>query len=207
MHELQLDAPRRSFARVGGRRRPRAWESTRSLCRFAGVLAALSACAPPAADAHAPDPAARALPRDATKTVEAFVGKWTFSGTFTESGHAPVSTREEIECTVTALGRAVYCRDVSPDGTFEESQLIAYDHVERRVRVILVNSHGEVSDHRCAWTDEHTLACEPLTLGEGSLRLVHTVTITADGNRSTFHELGEGERGFVFHAEGHRVGR
>jgi hypothetical protein len=170
---------------------------------FVVLLFPLVGCASPLPATAPASPGA--LPPEVKKTVDAFAGTWLFKGTFTLSGSAPEGTTENLVCTKTALGRGVYCHDVSP-GAFEESQLIAYDKRSGRVRFMIVASNGEVSDRVCRWTDDRTLACEPYAAGTGADQMLDTVTMTLDGNRGRYHSTGTlGGKAFDFDAVGERT--
>lgn len=112
--------------------------------------------------AYADSPAS--TPPEVSKTVEAFVGKWTIQAEVTLPGAKPTKFSALIDCTKTAGGRAVYCHSPmtkTPFGDMELSTLISYNVGDQRWHNFEVTSQGDVHDHRCKWVDDKTSVCDP----------------------------------------------
>ncbi len=121
----------------------------------------------PARAAAAPaQPAPAPPPPEVKKTVDAFVGTWTFDGNLTlPGGAAPVKVKETFTCKKVAGGRVVSCSGsakVPGMGKMEDVALVTYDAEGKKVRFVGMNSMGEVHDHMCTWKDDKSLGCEPL---------------------------------------------
>ena len=132
------------------------WSGT---CRAitCGVLLAM----PLAAHADTAAPA----PPEVKKTVEAFTGNWTLTGTDLEPGaQAPAPVKATLECKPAALGLAVNCRitaEVS-GSRVEAAAIIGYSPDEHAVRWMEISSSGEYHDHRGVWKGNE-IEFEPLT--------------------------------------------
>jgi len=107
----------------------------------------------------------RAAPPEVRKTVDAFAGHWTLTGTDMEPGaKTPVSVRAIVDCKPAALGAAVTClieADIS-DTHVEAAAVIGYSPDEHLVRWMEISSTGEYHDHRGPWKDNE-IQFEPLT--------------------------------------------
>jgi hypothetical protein len=100
---------------------------------------------------------AAAIPPEVKKTVAALLGHWVLTGTDTESGEAPMHFKLRMDCTSTALGKAVIAHFFGrlPDlGRFEASTVIGYSPEEQVVRWMEITSTGEYHDHRGRWHGE-----------------------------------------------------
>jgi len=113
--------------------------------------------------AHA-DGAPRSLP-EVRKTVDAFAGHWTLTGTDLEPGATtPAVVNGTMDCKPAALGAAVSCliaADIS--GTrIEAATVIGYSPDDHLVRWMEISSTGEYHDHRGQWKGNQ-IAFRPLT--------------------------------------------
>lgn len=119
------------------------------------------------ADKKAPA-APPAPPPEVKKTVDAFVGTWTFEGNVMLPGaKAPLKATESITCRSAAGGRAAACSgkaNIPGLGAMEDDALVTYDAEAKNVRFVGMDSMGEVHDHICAWKDDKTLACQTLNI-------------------------------------------
>lgn len=119
------------------------------------------------ADKKAPA-APAAPPPEVKKTVDAFVGSWTFEGNVMLPGaKAPIKATETITCRAAAGGRAAACTgkaNVPGLGALEDDALVTYDAEAKNVRFVGMDSMGEVHDHICAWKDDKSLACQTLNV-------------------------------------------
>jgi hypothetical protein len=99
------------------------------------------------------------------KTVDAFAGHWTLTGTDVEPGAKnPAPVRAIVDCKPAALGAAVNCliaADIS--GTHvEAATVVGYSPDEGLVRWMEISSTGEYHDHRGPWKG-NDIQFEPLT--------------------------------------------
>ena len=106
-----------------------------------------------------------APPSEVKKTVDAFTGHWTLSGTDMEPGaKGPAPVKAVLDCKPAALGAAVSCTitaDIS--GTrVEAASVIGYSPDEHVVRWMEISSSGEFHDHRGIWKG-NVIDFEPLT--------------------------------------------
>jgi hypothetical protein len=79
------------------------------------------------------------------------------------------------------MGRGLSCTDratIPGMGKTEYAYLIGYDVDTKAVHLYAVGSPGEVHDHKCTWSDEKTLACEPLKATMGGGPLTEEITFT-----------------------------
>ena len=127
-------------------------------CVIGSILMALAAPAAFADDAPS-------LPPEVKKTVDAFVGHWTLTGTDMEPGaKAPAPVKAVIDCKSAANGLAVNClthADVS-GSPVEAASVIGYSPDEHVVRWMEISSSGEYHDHRGVWKGNE-IDFEPLT--------------------------------------------
>jgi hypothetical protein len=150
----------------------------------------------------APPQAARSL--EIARTAQALVGRWTGSMTAT----TPQRTETfpwSIECRPVALGGGAACtmEGTASIGPLAQSCLLAYDPEGKAVHLMCVTSMGEVHDHKGRWTDDRTLAFEPLRGGMAdqvvtetlawwfpeSTRVVMRSTVEMDGGASMSFEF------------------
>jgi hypothetical protein len=61
-------------------------------------------------------------------------------------------------------------------GALEQACLVAYDPAGRAVHYMCVTSMGEVHDHKGLWSDDATLAFEPLVGGLEGRTMTETIT-------------------------------
>jgi hypothetical protein len=99
------------------------------------------------------------------KTVDAFAGHWTLTGTDVEPGAKnPAPVKAIVDCKPAALGAAVNCliaADMS--GTHvEAATVVGYSPDEGVVRWMEISSTGEYHDHRGPWNGNQ-IQFEPLT--------------------------------------------
>jgi len=128
------------------------------LRRIFGVLLAV-----PSLLAHADD--APPAPPEVKKTVDAFSGHWTLTGTDREPGATtPAAVKGTMDCKPAALNAAVSCliaADIS--GTrIEAATVIGYSPDEHLVRWMEISSTGEYHDHHGRWKGNQ-IGFEPLT--------------------------------------------
>jgi hypothetical protein len=128
--------------------------------RHAITCAALAAASLAAHAENAP-----VAPPEVKRTVDAFTGHWSLTGTDLEPGakeSAPV--KATLDCKPAALGAAVNClisADVSGSHV-EAASVIGYSPDEHVVRWMEISSSGEYHDHRGVWKGNE-IQFEPLT--------------------------------------------
>ncbi len=125
--------------------------------------------AAPKADKGAAMPAPPPPSPEVKQTVDAFVGTWTFEGTVTGMGPAPIKVKETVVCKKAAGGRVAACSGKGPlpgGGTYEDSALVTWSDGDKAVRFVGMSSMGEVHDHKCTWKDDKNLTCDPLSTTE-----------------------------------------
>lgn len=113
-----------------------------------------------------------APPPEVKRTVNAFVGTWTFEGTVTGAPgmKEPVKVKETMVCKKAAGGLVASCvgsGNVPGLGRMEDVLLATYDVEGKAVRIVGMSSMGEVHDHKCAWKDEKSMSCDPLAIVAG----------------------------------------
>lgn len=120
------------------------------------------------------------------KTVDAFAGTWTGTGDVVLPGKPPVSVTLTIDCTKTALGRAVVCtyRGKTALGPTEATLLVGYDELGKAVHIMAVTSDGEVHDHACQWKAD-LIACDLYKGGMGSLPITEELAIKVESKKLT----------------------
>lgn len=131
-------------------------------------------------------PAARAqtaggaTPPEVKKTVDAFLGSWSVTGTDKEPGsEEPVGFIISIDCARAALGAAVSCRfagELPGVGPIEASSVIGYSPDEKVVRWMEISSTGEYHDHRGRWKGDE-IDFEPLTFSIGGAKATERLTV------------------------------
>jgi hypothetical protein len=148
------------------------------LTLFSGVHAARAeSAAPPAPELK--------------KTVDAFAGKWVYDTTVTMPGGKPVKTKLSMDCRKTAAGKAVSCLwsgNIPGDGPFEGTAVVGFDTFGKSVHFMGIFSDEEVHDHKCAWKG-NTLGCETLKGGMGGGPVTEDISLSFDGNKSTFSSV------------------
>jgi hypothetical protein len=120
-------------------------------------------------------------PPEMKRTVDAFAGRWTFTGTITlpDGKSAPVKTK--LTCTKAAGGKAVSCvedGEVTGLGPMHAAYLVGYDTFSKRVHFMAMTSDEAVHDHPCTWTSEHQLTCEPLKGGMNGQAITEEFTVS-----------------------------
>jgi len=98
------------------------------------------------------------------KTVDAFAGHWTLTGTDREPGATtPATVNATMDCKSAALNAAVTCliaADIA--GTrIEAATIIGYDPDDHLVRWMEISSTGEYHDHHGRWKGNQ-IRFEPL---------------------------------------------
>jgi hypothetical protein len=99
------------------------------------------------------------------RIVDAVVGRWTGSMKVNVPGAAPESFPWSVDCRPVALGTGAACtmEGRASIGDLAQACLVASDPWSHEVHYMCVTSMGEVHDHRGRWTDDATIAFEPLT--------------------------------------------
>src|SRR5262245_20319149 len=117
-------------------------------------------------------------PQEIKRTVDAFVGHWTLTGTDVEPGaKAPAPVKATLDCKPAALGAAVNCliaADVSGSHV-EAASVIGYSPDEHVVRWMEISSSGEYHDHRGIWKGSE-IQFEPLTYTVSGAKLTEYFT-------------------------------
>jgi hypothetical protein len=99
---------------------------------------------------------------DGAKTLERFIGDWTFDGTLTIEGNALPMTGE-WSFTGVAGGwgvRGAMTSEVEGLGSYEEDDLVGFDQETGKVHIYSVTNSAAVHDHVGEWSDENTLQAE-----------------------------------------------
>lgn len=149
-----------------------------ALCSFLALGSLNAATGKPAA--------APALPPDVTKTINMLNGKWTLETTMTPPDGKPLKFPETIDCHKGAGGRSAVCVDRSSppgQGPTEYDYLIGFDTDTKIAHLFAVGSPGEVHDHRCRWSGDKVLDCEPLEATLDGQPIKETFSLTFDGNK------------------------
>jgi len=119
-------------------------------------------------------------PPEVKKTVDAFAGRWTLTGSATEADtKSALSVRATMDCKSAALGAAVNCliaADIS-GSRIEAAAVIGYSPDERSVRWMEISSSGEYHNHRGPWRGE-TIQFEPLSYTAGGARMIEYFTVS-----------------------------
>ena len=153
-------------------------------------------------------PAAPPAPPEVQKTVDAFLGKWTFAATLTATGMpAPAPVKLSMDCQKTALGIAVLCSgkgEATGLGPMEMGLVTGYNPEEKLVHFMVITSDGAFHDHKGVWKDKD-LVFEPLkytiegqpateefsfTVDSPTSMSFHSVTTKADGSKESFEGTG-----------------
>jgi hypothetical protein len=178
------------------------------LSSLAWLVSAGIAAEKPATEKTAVAPAP---PAEVAKTVNAMIGKWTLETTMTPPGGKPIKFPETIDCHKGAHGRSAVCVDrfTTPgEGPAEYDYLVGFDPDTKIAHLFTVGSPGEVHDHRCSWTDDKVLACEPLKATLGGQPIEETFSITFDGDKIMMKGTTVTKDGPVnFQAAGMRAGK
>lgn len=97
-----------------------------------------------------------AAPPEVKRTVEAFLGHWNLTGSYTEpNSKTPSRLTVTIQCESAALRMAVICRMASDEtggGHVEMASIIGYSPEERLVRLMEVSSSGSYHEHKGRWS-------------------------------------------------------
>jgi hypothetical protein len=151
-----------------------------------------------------------AKPPEIKKTVDAFVGHWTITGTDTEPGaKAPVKFELTLDCQRTALGAAVTCGFAGklPNvGPIEAAAVIGYSPDEQVVRWMEISSTGEYHDHRGRWKGDQ-IEFEPLEYSVSGEKATEYLRIAfpANGNLTLASVTKTAEGKSVLECTGKRV--
>jgi hypothetical protein len=134
-----------------------------------------------------PDPKAAAKPEappppppEVKKTTDAFVGSWATEATMEMGGKTEKVSKLKMDCQKIALGGGAYCSMAAKSsmGPMEQSCMAAYDPEGKAMHFMCVTSMGEVHDHKCNWTDDKTLTCEPYKGTMGGKPMTEDVTFS-----------------------------
>jgi hypothetical protein len=119
-------------------------------------------------------------PPEVKKTVDAFAGHWTLTGSATEPDTKSASSvKATMDCKPAALGAAVNClvaADIS-GSRIEAVAVIGYSPDERSVRWMEISSSGEYHNHRGAWRGE-TIQFEPLSYTVMGVKMIEYFMIS-----------------------------
>jgi hypothetical protein len=120
------------------------------------------------------------VPPEVKRTVDAFAGHWTLSGTDREPGvTTPAAVDATMECKAAALNAAVTCliaADVS--GTrIEAATVIGYSPDEHLVRWMEISSTGEYHDHHGRWNGNQ-ITFEPLSYTAAGERMTEYFSLS-----------------------------
>ena len=106
------------------------------------------------------------------KLLEANLGNWSTSGTFTFPQGRAQAFRLETQCEEAALGPVVYCqsKDVSKRNTkYEHDCIWAYNAVYDQINLNCLNSESQVRAYRGNWTSDSKLKLEaPVGKNQGT---------------------------------------
>ncbi|HTT00725.1 MAG TPA: hypothetical protein VMG11_01445 [Steroidobacteraceae bacterium] len=142
----------------------------------AGIFRVLLAVAPLLAYADSAPPA----PPEVKKTVDAFAGHWTLTGTDREPGNTTAAAvNGTMDCKSAALNAAVSCliaADVS-GSRVEAATVIGYSPDEHLVRWMEISSTGEYHDHHGRWNGNR-IEFEPLTYAVAGERMTEYFSLS-----------------------------
>jgi hypothetical protein len=117
---------------------------------------------------------------EVAKTVDAFLGHWTMTGTYLEARTGPVaSLTSRMDCELTGLGKAVTCHvvTVGSDGSrVELTSIVGYSPDEKLVRLMEISSSGSYHDHRGRWHGDR-IEFEPLSYSVSGRRTTEHFSI------------------------------
>ena len=140
-----------------------------------------------------------AAPLEVKKTVDAFLGRWTMTGTYREPNmRAPIDLTSKMGCELTALGKAVTCKVVT-DGTdgsrVELTSVVGFSPDEGIVRLMEISSSGSYHDHRGQWQGDQ-IVFEPLTYSVSGQKTTEHFTISIpEPGKMTIESIEEGTEG------------
>jgi hypothetical protein len=121
-----------------------------------------------------------AAPPEVKKTVDAFLGRWTLTGTYTESNSKnPSHLTVTIQCESALLGVAVICRMTSDDtggGHIEVASIIGYSPDEQRIHLMEASSSGSYHEHRGRWIGD-VIQFDLLSKSEAGKQIVEDFSI------------------------------
>jgi hypothetical protein len=121
-----------------------------------------------------------AAPLEVKKTVDAFLGRWALTGTYTESGSKnPSHLTVTIQCESALLGAVVICGMASDDtggGHIEVASIIGYSPDERRIHLMEASSSGSYHEHKGRWIGD-VIQFERLSKSEAGKQIVEDFSI------------------------------
>jgi hypothetical protein len=123
-------------------------------------------------------------PPEMKKTVDAFAGRWAFTGSLTLPDGKARSVKTKLTCNKAAGAKAVSCTEdgeVVGLGPMHGAYLIGYDTFTKRVHFMAMTSDEAVHDHPCSWKDEHLLACDPLKAGMNGQPITEEFSVSFEG--------------------------
>ncbi len=129
--------------------------------------------------AHAQQKDAAPVSPVVKKTVDAFVGRWSFVGIDAEPGAKAAKLTMAIDCEIAARGAAVACTFTGQSvavGRIEAAAVIGYSPDEKVVRWMEISSTGEYHDHRGIWKGD-TIEFEALPYTISGRRAVEELSI------------------------------
>jgi hypothetical protein len=139
------------------------------------------------------------VPAEVKKTVDAFLGHWTMTGTYREANmRAPVNLASRMACELTALGKAITCHVVTEgtDGSrVELTSVIGFSPDEQIVRLMEISSSGSYHDHRGRWHGDQ-IVFEPLTYSVwGRKTTEHFAIRVPEQGKMAIESIEEGAQG------------
>jgi hypothetical protein len=140
-----------------------------------------------------------ATPPEVKKTVNAFLGHWTMTGTYRGPNMRDrVDLTSKMDCELTALGKAVTCHVIT-DGTdgsrVELTSVTGFSPDEGIVRLMEISSSGSYHDHKGRWRGDQ-IVFEPLTYSVSGRKTTEHFTIrTSEPGNMTVESIEEGAEG------------
>lgn len=170
-----------------------------SCCATGGVFLILLMTLCPAIEmGYGQDRGAPEAP-EVKKTVNAFLGHWTMTGTYREPNvRASVRLTSSMDCQLTALGKAVTCH-VLTEGTdgsrVELTSVVGFSPDEGLVRLMEISSSGSYHDHKGRWQGNRVVF-EPLTYSVAGRKTTEhfSIEILSSG-KMTIESIEEGAEG------------
>jgi hypothetical protein len=121
-----------------------------------------------------------AAPPEVKKIVDAFIGRWSLTGTYTEpNSKRPLQVTVTIQCESALLGMAVMCRMTSDDtngGHVEVASIIGYSPDDQSIHLMEASSSGSYHEHRGRWIGD-VIQFDRLSKSEAGKQIVEEFAI------------------------------
>jgi hypothetical protein len=125
------------------------------------------------------------------KTVDAYVGEWKGEGTITLPDGKSLKTPIAMSMTPAAAGKGLTggMRGTTPMGPFEGAVMVGWDPLDKTLHFMSFTTDDELHDHRCKWSDEKNVVCEPLKAGMNGMPITEDLSFSFDVKQMTFKSV------------------